>query len=96
MGVGTDEVKYVAELARLEFSEKEVEKFTYDLNGILGYIDKLNELDTKNLETSVNPVYIENAFREDVVEKSLERAEVLKNAPDQQSGYFRVPKIIEG
>lgn len=96
MGVGTDEVKYVAELARLEFDEKEVEKFTYDLNDILGYIDKLNELDTKDIEFFVNPVYIENAFREDVVQESLDRVDVLKNAPDQQNGYFKVPKIIEG
>lgn len=95
MGVSTDDVKYVAELARLEFNEKEIQKFTYDLNDILRFVEKLDELDTKDIDISVNPVHIENAFREDVVQKSLDRDDVLKNAPDQQNGYFKVPRIIE-
>jgi aspartyl/glutamyl-tRNA(Asn/Gln) amidotransferase, C subunit len=96
MAVNTEEVKYVAELARLEFGECEIEKFTYDLNDILGYITKLNELDTGSTPVSINPVRIENAFRDDEIEESLSREEVLQNAPDRQDGYFKVPRIIEG
>jgi aspartyl-tRNA(Asn)/glutamyl-tRNA(Gln) amidotransferase subunit C len=96
MGVSIEDVKYVAELARLEFSEDKLQRFTIDLNGILGYVNELNELDTEGIEISINPIYIQNAFREDVVHDSLDREEVLQNAPDRQDGYFKVPKVIEG
>lgn len=96
MGVTRKDVEYVAELARLEFSPDRIDKFTDDLNGILEYVNKLNELDTGSVPPSVNPLYIENAFREDKVEESLDREAVLMNAPDRQGGYFKVPKVIEG
>jgi aspartyl-tRNA(Asn)/glutamyl-tRNA(Gln) amidotransferase subunit C len=96
MGVTVKDVEYVSELARLKFSEDKLNMFTHDLNDILGYVNKLSELDTDNVEISVNPVYIENAFREDELEESLDREEVLKNAPERQDGYFKVPKVIEG
>jgi aspartyl-tRNA(Asn)/glutamyl-tRNA(Gln) amidotransferase subunit C len=96
MGVSVEDVKYAAGLARLEFSEDKLQRFTEDLNGILGYVNELNELDTEGVDASVNPIFIQNAFREDEVQDSLDREEVLQNAPDRQDGYFIVPKVIEG
>ncbi|HBM81699.1 MAG: Asp-tRNA(Asn)/Glu-tRNA(Gln) amidotransferase subunit GatC [Clostridiales bacterium] len=96
MEVTIKDVQYVAELARLKFSEDKLLKFTKDLNDIVGYVDKLNELNTDDIPVSVNPVFIQNVFREDKKGESLNSEEVLKNAPDKQDGYFKVPKIIEG
>jgi aspartyl-tRNA(Asn)/glutamyl-tRNA(Gln) amidotransferase subunit C len=96
MGVSRKDVQYVAELARLEFKPEEIDRFTHDLNSVLDYVNKLDELDTENIEALANPVHIENALREDELEGSLDREEVLMNAPDKLHGYFKVPRIIEG
>lgn len=95
MSVSKKDVEYVAELARLDFSEKEKEDLIVDLNSVLGYMDKLNELDTDNVDIIVNPYYIENKYREDETEPSMELNEVLENAPDKLEEYIVVPKIIE-
>jgi aspartyl-tRNA(Asn)/glutamyl-tRNA(Gln) amidotransferase subunit C len=96
MGISADDVKYVAQLSRLEFKEDEIEKFTKDLSSIVGYVNKLNELDTEDVEALVNPIYIENDFREDDIKDSLDRENVLLNAPEKEEGYFKVPTVIEG
>lgn len=96
MGIGVEDVKYVAQLSRLEFKEDEIEKFTKDLSSIIEYVNKLNELDTEAIEALVNPIYIENDFREDDIENSLDRDSVLLNAPEKEEGYFKVPTVIEG
>lgn len=96
MAVSVDDVKYVAELARLEFNDEELKKLTVDLNGILGYVNKIDELDTGDVDISINPVHIENVFRDDEILESLDREKVLENAPDALEGYFKVPKVIEG
>lgn len=95
MSVSTKDVEYVAELARLSFSEDEKKNLTIDLNNVLGYIEKLNELDTDNVEIIVNPYFIENKFRDDEVEESMKLPEVLGNAPDSLEEYILVPKVIE-
>jgi aspartyl-tRNA(Asn)/glutamyl-tRNA(Gln) amidotransferase subunit C len=95
MSVSKKDVEYVAELARLSFTEDEKEELIGDLNSVLGYIEKLNELDTKDTDIIVNPYYIENKFREDEIEPSLELKAVLDNAPDKLEEYVIVPKIIE-
>lgn len=95
MSVSKQDVEYVAELARLSFSEKEKEDLMVDLNSVLGYMDKLNELDTDNTEIIVNPYYIENKYREDVIEPSMELKAVLDNAPNKLEEYVVVPKIID-
>ena len=66
-----------------------------DLNSVLGYMDKLNELDTDNTEIIVNPYYIENKYREDVIEPSMELKAVLDNAPNKLEEYVVVPKVID-
>ncbi|WP_026884218.1 Asp-tRNA(Asn)/Glu-tRNA(Gln) amidotransferase subunit GatC [Clostridium akagii] len=95
MSVTKNDVEYVAELARLSFTEKEKHELIGDLNSVLGYIEKLNELDTKDTDIIVNPYYIENKFREDEVEPSMELKYVLENAPQILEEYIVVPKIIE-
>ena len=95
MAVSKKDVDYVAELARLEFDENEKEGLAEDLNQILAYFEKLGQLDTENEDIIVNPVYIENRFREDVVVPSLELNDVLNNAPDKLEEYILVPPIMK-
>ncbi|SJZ33092.1 Asp-tRNA(Asn)/Glu-tRNA(Gln) amidotransferase subunit GatC [Selenihalanaerobacter shriftii] len=88
-------VEKVAMLARLELSTEEEEKMTDQLNDILDYADKLNELDTEGVEPTAHALPIKNVFREDVVEESLDRDIALENAPEKKDGSFKVPKVIE-
>ncbi|NME83155.1 Asp-tRNA(Asn)/Glu-tRNA(Gln) amidotransferase subunit GatC [Clostridium sp. SM-530-WT-3G] len=96
MAVSIKDVDYVAELSRLSFDESEKEGLAEDLNQILAYVEKLGELDTENEDIIVNPYYIENRFREDVVVPSLKLEDVTKNAPDTLEEYIVVPAIIKG
>jgi len=89
------EVEYVAHLARLEITPQEKEKFTAQLNEILLYIDKLNELDTEGVEPMSHAIGVTNAFREDQIIESIGTEKTLANAPDARGEFFRVPKIIE-
>ncbi len=89
------DVEYVAKLSRLKLKEDEMQKFTQQLNSILEYIDKLNQLDTSNIETTLQVVPLQNVRRKDIVKPSFPIEEVLKNAPDKERGYFKVPPIIE-
>ena len=95
MKISSGEVEYVANLARLEVTDKEKEKFTAQLNDILLYIDKLNELDTKGVEPIGHAIAITNAFREDKILDSIGTENSLANAPDTRGEFFRVPKIID-
>ena len=94
MRVDIAEVEHVALLARLQLSAAEKEVFTNQLNAILEYVAKLNELDTKGVEATYHVVPHHNAMREDQVKESLPPKVSLENAPDQAQGCFRVPKII--
>ncbi len=96
MSVTRKDVEHIAELARLKFSGEELENFTEQLNEILSYIEKLNELDTENVNPLSHPVEGENVFREDVAKPSVKREEALKNAPDSDDEFFKVPKVIGG
>ena len=89
------DVEYVAKLARLRLSEKEKEKFTKQLDQILKYVDKLNELDTEKVKPTSHVLPLKNVFREDKIWKSLKIEKVLENAPEKVKGFFKVPKIIE-
>ncbi|ABS33286.1 aspartyl/glutamyl-tRNA(Asn/Gln) amidotransferase subunit C [Clostridium botulinum] len=95
MSVSKKDVEYVAELARLEFKEEEKDSFVNDLNKILNYMEKLDELNTDDVDIVVNPYYIENKYREDNVEKSMELKEVIDNAPESLEEYVIVPKVID-
>lgn len=95
MSVSKKDVEYVAELARLCFTEKEKDELVHDLNNVLGYMEKLNELNTDDVDIIVNPYYIENKFREDEIQPSMDEADVLMNAPERLEEYVKVPKIME-
>ncbi len=89
-----EEVKHVAHLARLEFSQKELESFKDQLDAILEFVAKLEDLDTEGVEPTNHAIEIFNCFREDKVKESLEIKDVMKNAPQGEEGSFVVPRII--
>ena len=95
MKLTTQDVEYVAKLARLDVTNQEKEKFTAQLNDILLYIDKLNELDTTGVAPMSHAIAVTNAFREDKVSESLGTERALANAPDTRGEFFRVPKVID-
>ncbi len=88
------EVRHVALLARLELSEAEEERMTGQLNSILEYMDKLNQLDTKDVAPTTHAIQLQNVFRPDLVQCSLDRKEALANAPGTDGVNFVVPKVI--
>jgi len=88
------EVRHVALLARLELSDTEEQRMTGQINSILEYMDKLNELDTKDVPPTTHAIQLQNVFRPDLVQRSLERAESLANAPGTDGVNFVVPKVI--
>ncbi len=85
----------MAHLARLTIGEEETEKFTSQLNDILGYMDILNKVDTAGIEPTTHAIDLTNAFREDTVKESMGTDVALANAPDEFGDCFRVPKVIE-
>ncbi len=98
MNITEQEVRRVAELANLALTEQEIVRMTEDMDGILGHMDKLNELDTAKVEPMAQVLYDAEAtatLREDVVRKPLGNADALANAPVAGQGYFKVPRVIE-
>ncbi|AEV17695.1 Asp-tRNA(Asn)/Glu-tRNA(Gln) amidotransferase subunit GatC [Geobacillus sp. FSL K6-0789] len=93
--ISIDQVKHVADLARLAITDEEAEMFTKQLDAIITFAEQLNELDTENVPPTSHVLDMRNVMREDIPEPGLPREEVLKNAPDQQDGQFRVPAILE-
>jgi aspartyl-tRNA(Asn)/glutamyl-tRNA(Gln) amidotransferase subunit C len=89
------DVKYVANLARIALSPAEEEKLGAQLNNILGYIEKLKELDVTNVEPTAHAVPLINVFRPDEIRPSISNEEALRNAPAKANGLFLVPKIVE-
>jgi len=94
MSVTKEDVEYIAALARLKFREEELENFTHQLNQILSYVEKLNELDTENVQPLTHPIENINVFRNDELKPSISTEEALKNAPDRTEEFFKVPKVI--
>jgi len=108
MKVSEEDVKYVADLANLELTPEEQGRMVRDLNSILGYVDKLNQLDTKDVPpmaqvserfgvdaSKTGTERFSYAWREDVVRPSLDREVVMKGAPVSDGEFFKVPKVIE-
>jgi len=89
------QVRKVARLSRLELTDTEVEEFTGQLSAILDYVEKMNELDTTNVEPLAHCLPISNVFRKDSVKESLGTEKVLANAPQRDEEFFRVPKILD-
>lgn len=95
MTVTLKDVEHVAKLARLELSDAEKSRFTEQLNGILKYVEKLNELDTEGVEPTTHVLPVINVMREDQARPSWPLEEVLLNAPEEEDGQFRVPAVLE-
>lgn len=95
MEISRELISYLEELGRIRLTEEEKTKTEKDLGAIVGYIDKLNELDTDGVEPLSHAFPYTNVFREDVVTGTDRREEVLSNAPEQKNGCFKVPKAVE-
>jgi len=95
MKITRAQVERVAQLARLALSKDELEALTSEMDAILGYVDKLNELDTDHIVPTAHAVPMENAFRDDAARPSLGTEKALQNAPEISDGCFLVPKVIE-
>lgn len=89
------DVEYVAHLARLGLTPEESQKISAQLTELLGYVEKLKELDVSNVEPTAHAVPLVNVTRPDEARPSLPAAEALRNAPAQANGLFLVPKIVE-
>jgi aspartyl-tRNA(Asn)/glutamyl-tRNA(Gln) amidotransferase subunit C len=89
------DIKYVAHLARIALTPDEEKKLAAQLGNILGYIEKLKELDVSNVEPTAHAVPMVNVTRADEIRPSLPHEDALRNAPRQANGLFIVPKIVE-
>lgn len=94
MKITKKEVAHIAKLARLSFSEKEMELFTEQLNQILVYMEKLNEIDTSEIKPTYHALDLINVFRDDQIKPSLSTQKVLFNAPQSDKDMVTVPRII--
>ncbi|MCI8887341.1 MAG: Asp-tRNA(Asn)/Glu-tRNA(Gln) amidotransferase subunit GatC [Hungatella sp.] len=90
-----DIIEYVGILAKLELSQEEKETAKEDMGRMLDYIDKLNELDTDGVEPMSHVFSMNNVFRDDVVSNGDDRENILKNAPKQKDGAFKVPRTVD-
>ena len=98
MKITEKDVRYVAALAHLELTDAEAAQYTADLDSILGYVEKLNEIDTSKVEPMAQVLYDAQedvAMRRDADRPGLGQQKALSNAPESGSGHFKVPKVIE-
>jgi len=94
MGITKEDIIYVANLARLEVDEKDIETFAGQLGEVLEYVNTLNRVDTEGVPPTSHAISLTNAFREDVPSGHLDRDEALSNAPEKEDGSFLVPKVV--
>jgi aspartyl-tRNA(Asn)/glutamyl-tRNA(Gln) amidotransferase subunit C len=95
MKITKKDVIEIAELARLEFEESQIDKFTSQFENIMKFISKLDELNTDDIEPTSHVLEMSTPLREDKVDKWLSQEESLNNAPEGIDGFFGVPKVIE-
>ncbi|MCW2277265.1 Asp-tRNA(Asn)/Glu-tRNA(Gln) amidotransferase subunit GatC [Heliophilum fasciatum] len=94
MSLTKAEVEHVAMLARLALTDDEVAMYTTQLNAILDYAQRLEALDTSAVAPTAHVFPLHNVFRDDVVRPSMEQAKIVANAPEEEDGFFRVPRIV--
>ena len=95
MKITLADVEHVARLARLELTDGEKNLFAGQMDAIIGYVEKIRELDTEGVIPTSHAVPMENAFREDVVRSSIGVEQALGNAPQRVDTFYKVPKVIE-
>lgn len=95
MKIDRAQLDRIAHLARLEFDEQNAEKMMRDMTAIVEWVEKLNEVDTTGVEALTTMSHELNATRQDELQEPLSHDRALMNAPEKDSGFFRVPKVIE-
>lgn len=95
MAIDKNNVEYTARLARIDLQSKELEKLAKQLQEIVGFIDKLKEIDVERINPTSHILSMDNVLREDVARASLPVEKVLMNAPQKQGNFFLIPKVIE-
>lgn len=93
--ISKEDIKHVATLAKLEFTDEELEKFTAQMDDIIDMADQLGEVDVQNVAPTTQVVAEKNVFREDVIVKGESRDDLFKNVPESQDGFIKVPTIID-
>jgi aspartyl-tRNA(Asn)/glutamyl-tRNA(Gln) amidotransferase subunit C len=92
-----DDLLKIAALAKINLNEQEIERYAADLNAIVDYAERLQKLDVTDVEPMISPIFGQSSpLKEDIVKSSLSQADALKGASQTESGYFRVPKTLEG
>lgn len=91
--INKEDIKHIAKLAELEYSDAEIDKITSQLDKIISHVAKIGEADTSNTAPTAHILELSNVYREDKARGSLSREESLKNAPLEAAGGFKVPKI---
>ena len=94
MSINKEEVEHIALLARIQLSEEEANSYTEQLNSMLGWVEKLKQVDVSEVEPTAYVFPMSNVFREDKVTTSLTVEKALANAPEAKDSFFRVPKIV--
>jgi len=91
--ISSDDVKHVARLAELEFSDEQISKITPQLDKILEHVARISIVDTEGVQLTSHAIEIKNVFRDDIADDSILQEEALKNAPEEEDGGFSVPRI---
>lgn len=94
MAVGREEILHIAKLASLNIKEDEIDEYAKNLEDILNFVKVLNNVDTEEVEESIGAVNNVNVFRKDEIKEFGDREILLQNAPEQEDGMFRIPKVI--
>lgn len=95
MSLTKEDVLHIAKLSRIKLNEQEVEKFQSQLSAVLKYIDKLNEIDTSDINPTINTTGIIDRMREDRENRSFSQQEALSNSESTHNGFFSVPNVFE-
>jgi len=95
MNIDKETLQKIAHLSRLELDENNTEKMLADMNGMIAFVEKLNEVNTDGVEPLTTMSHEINALREDEITPHLPHDQALKNAPKKDNDYFRVPKVME-
>ncbi len=92
--ITSEEVRRIARLAMLELKDEDVDRFAAQFNDILQYMEEINALDLSDQEAAFHITELKNVFRDDELKPSTDREEILKNAPEEAEGFFKVPRVI--
>lgn len=95
MALSKEQVVHVANLARLELAPNDLDRFTDQLNQIVGHVESLKKLDTDKIEPTAHAIPVANVFREDRTRTEETREKTLGQAPDRNGNFYKVPKVIE-